>query len=192
MKSIVILIFVLLHSFVFAEKTEIFKFSNPDKYGWTNPDLRMQSRRELYNRQKLLQIYHLNKQSTTKNMIKSMIMPGWGHFSAQRYTKGQVLLVMEVIMLGSSLYYYDQAREYYDKYKNATNIIDINSYYEDTKIPLRLSQGFLTLGVLVWLYSLYDTPKVTDDYNKDLWDKLIFDFHDKQVQITPQGVTLRF
>jgi hypothetical protein len=168
------------------------RFSEPDKYGWTNPELRSFAREDLFNRQKLLQIYNLNKQSSTKNVVKSLVFPGWGHFSARRYTKGQVLLGMEIILLGSSLYYYDQSREYYDKYKQATNIVEMNNYYEDTKIPLRLSQSFLTLGILVWLYTIYDTPKVTDDYNKDLWDKLIFEFHEKKLEVTLQGVTLRF
>jgi hypothetical protein len=192
MKPIFILFFVLFSTFLFSNSTEIFRFSEPDKYGWTNPELRIKAREDLYNRQKLLQIYHLNKQNPTKNVIKTMILPGWGHFSAHRYTKGQVLLGMEIILLGSSIYFYDQAKEYYDKYKQSTNILDINNFYEDTKIPLRLSQGFLTLGILVWIYSLYDTPKVTDEYNKDLWDKLIFEFHQKRVEVTPHGVTLRF
>lgn len=192
MKQCILLLIIIIYSFLLADNTEIMRFSEPDKYGWTNPELRSFAREDLINRQKLLQIFNLNKQSSTRNVLKSLVFPGWGHFSARRYTKGQVLLGMEIILIGSSLYYYDQSREYYDKYKKATNIVEMNDYYEDTKIPLRLSQGFLTLGVLVWLYTIYDTPKVTDDYNKDLWDKLIFEFHEKKLEVTLQGVTLRF
>ena len=192
MKKVILVVMLISTLFLFAQQFDKLKFSDPLKYGWKNHDLRMKARTDLLNRQKLLQIYQLNKQSKTKNMIKSMVFPGWGHFSAQRYTKGQVLLGLEIVMFGSSLYYYDQAREYYNKYKDENYIIDMNSYYEDTKLPLHLSQAFFALGVVVWIYSLYDTGLVTDDYNKDLWDNLMKEFHERKFEISPQGITLRF
>jgi len=187
-----IIVFLLFIQVLYAQNFDVKKFSNIHKYGWDNNELHLEARENLFSRQKLLQIYQLNKQKSYSNVIKSAIMPGWGHFSAKNYVKGQILLATEIALFGTSLYYYDQASEYYDKYKSASNITDINDYYEKTRPPLRLSRQFLAFGVLICFYTIYDTLTVTDNYNKELWDNLILEYYEKKLQITPTGISLKF
>ncbi len=185
---IIFLLFNLLHSLEF----DIKKFSEPTKYGWHNFEDQRKHRKELLEKQKLLQIYELKRQDPTKNMLKSIIAPGWGHFSAKYYTKGQILLTSEVILMGASFYYYNIAMDNYDKYKKATYILDINHYYNNVKTPYTLSVAFFSLGTVVWIYTIFDSAVVTRYYNEKLWNEIIKDYNKKKVIFSPTGITLRF
>ncbi len=189
-----ILIFFMIFSFKLAYTLELNleQFSNPQKYGWKNIDEQRKFREKLIQRQKLLQIYELKKQNPTKNMLKSLIAPGWGHFSAHFYTKGQVLLTSEIVLMGAAFYYHSIAMDYYDKYKKATYIIDINNYYAKLKTPYTLSIAFFSLGTIVWIYTIFDSAVVTRNYNEKLWIKIIKEYNKKRLTISPTGVTLRF
>lgn len=193
MKKIALLVFAFfIICQIYAQNFNLEEFSNTDKYGWTTKEKQLRARGDLLDRQKLLQIYSLKKQSKTKNMIKSVFAPGWGHFSAKRYTKGEILLGIEIALFGSSLYFYDQAMEKYNKYKNANYVLDINKYYEDAKLPYLYAQGFFALGAAIWVYTIYDASLVTEDYNNELWDSIMEKYHDKNFQITPTGFSWRF
>ncbi len=175
-----------------AQRFDVEKFSDPTKYGWLNPQDHNESRSDLLKRQKLLQVYEMNKFNYRDKVIKSAIVPGWTQFAAGKYAKGQIILGLEVALFVSSFYYYDQAMNYYDKYKNADYIGDIEDYYEKTKTPWRNSQLFFGLGVMVWIYNIYDTFLVVDEYNTELWQKIYLDYHNKKLTVTPKGLTYRF
>lgn len=175
-----------------AQSFDIEKFSDPAKYGWNAPEDQNSARKDLLERQKLLQIYELNKFSYRDKILKSALVPGWTHFTAGKYAKGQVLLGLEIGMFVSSFYFYDQAMNYYDKYKEAEYIGEISDYYEKTKDPWRLSQAFLGLGILIWVYNIYDSFLVVDQYNTELWQKIYIDYHNKKIAVTPTGITVRF
>ena len=192
MKKILLILILILANAAYATEFDIKVFSNPDKYGWDTPEKHSMARQNLYNRQKLLQIYELNKQDVTKNIIKSAVAPGWGHYTAEKHTKGHFLLATEIILFGTSYFFYDQAMENYDKYRKSTYIGDINQYYLDAKDNYVYSQIFFSLGVVVWLYTIYDSISATDEYNKRLWNELYMEYHQKGFKITPTGVTLRF
>lgn len=178
--------------YLYSEDFDIKVFSDPEKYGWDTPEELYEARADLYNRQKLLQIYEMKNQSVTANAIKSAFAPGWGHFSAGEYTKGQILLAMELIFFGTSYYYYDSAMEQYNKYKKATYISDIDQFYEDANDPYFISQIFLSLGVTVWIYTVYDSVNSTEKFNDNLWEEIQQQYHSKGVSITPTGFTWRF
>ena len=190
-KILFILLFTILFSIVNSE-FDLKKFSNPHKYGWETTEKQHIYRSNLMERQKLLQVYELKKHNITTNIIKSAFAPGWGHFSARSYTKGQILLALELAILGTSLYYYDKSMEQYNKYKDASYIEDINQYYSNAKMPYIYSQGLLGLGLVIWIYTVYDTIAVTEEYNQNLWLEIFFDYQQKNISITPTGVTLRF
>ena len=183
---------ILSGLYLYSEDFDIKVFSDPEKYDWDTPEKLYDARADLYNRQKLLQIYEMKNQSITVNAIKSALAPGWGHFSAGEYTKGQVLLAMELIFLGTGYYYYDSAMEQYDKYKKANYITDIDQFYEDANNPYFISQIFLSLGVTVWIYTIYDSINSTERYNDHLWEEIRQQYHSKGVSITPTGITWRF
>jgi len=190
--SSLFIIFMLTQNVVFARDFDLRKFSEPSKYGWESPEDFKAARSNLLERQKLLDRYENNKQTIRKNLIKSAIVPGWGHFSCQKYTKGTIILSLELVVMGIGIYYYDRAMTYYDKYKKADYIVEINQYYNDAKTPYLYSQGFFVLGMLVWLYSMYDTVNVTDQYNQELWEKIFFNYKKDGLQVGINGITVRF
>ena len=190
-KKIIILAILSFSIFLFSE-FDIEKFVDPQKYGWDSLEKYYSDRKNIEERQKLLQIYELKKLSVSKNILKSVIAPGWGHFTAKRYTKGQILLGLEVILIGSGIYYYDKAMENYDKYKKADYIGDIEKYYTDANTPFQYSKILLGFGVVVWLYTIYDTVQVTEEYNNEIWDNIYMEYYKKNLIITPTGFTLRF
>ena len=121
-----------------------------------------------------------------------MVLPGLGHYNTNNYVKGHILLASEIILFGTSFYFYDQAMEKYDKYKNATYIIDINRYYEDAETPFRNFKIFAGIGLAVWLYNIYDTWKVTEEYNNGVWDELYNNYKSGNLHLTPTGFSVRF
>ena len=192
MKYLIAFFILIISSLSYSMEFNMDKFSNPAKYGWQNTEEQRLHRKDLIQRQKLLQIYELKKQNPTKNMLKSIIAPGWGHFSAKRYTKGQILLTSELVLMGAAFYYYNVAMDNYNKYKNATYIIDINTYYDNAKRPYNFSVAFFSIGTVLWIYSVFDSATVTQSYNDDLWNSVIKNYRQKKVTVTPTGITLRF
>ena len=112
---LVLIILTLIVSPALAQKFDVEKFSDPAKYNWNSSKVQLQHRNDLQQRQKLLQVYEMNKFNYRSKLIKSALVPGWTHFSAGKYAKGQVILGLEVALFVSSFYYYDQAMNYNDK-----------------------------------------------------------------------------
>jgi hypothetical protein len=190
-----IILFVLILWFTGLAAQNVFdieSFTNPKKYGWSSWEDRMNFRYDLYERQKLLQIYEMEAQSTTSNVLKSAVFPGWGQFNTKQYTKGQVFLAMEIGLLGASYLFYDKAMVNYDKYKNATQVDMINAYYTDAVIPYRYSQVFLTLATIVWAYNVFDIVQTTERYNADVWTKALKTYYNAPVILTPEGIQIKF
>ena len=188
------LLCILVFSFLTANISafDIKKFSDPEKYGWENFESRKNYRDDLLERQELLQIYEMKKKSLTVNMLKSTLLPGWGHMAAQHVSRGQIILGLEIITLSTSFYFYDQAMEYYDKYKKATQIDEIEQNYNDAVRPYRFSQAFFGLSVAIWAYNILDTYYVTQDYNNEKWNNIYKKYRKKRIIISPTGITLRF
>ncbi len=192
-KIYVFLLLVFAIKLVFAaEAFDINKFSNPARYGWMNYDERKEFRQDLYDRQKLLQLYEMKAQSIPGNMIKSAIVPGWGHFSVHDYTKGQVFLGAEILLLGSSLFLYDKAMEKYRNYENATQVDAIENNYNDALSPYQYSIALMGLFGLVWVYNIFDTSQATEDYNTRVWMKTVKESSHGSVSLTPNGVEVKF
>jgi hypothetical protein len=175
-----------------AEYSSILPLDNP--YGWNSVTEWREARTNLQNQLKIYQQYEEQKQSHFVNALKSVIIPGWGHFSAHRYTKGQILLGAEILILGSSVYYYTTAMDDYDKYKSANQIDAIYQYYTDANSAYKTSQIILGLGGLVWLYTILDAVQVTEDYNRGLWRELQKEQSTVSLSITPQrvGIEIKF
>jgi hypothetical protein len=190
--TVMLLILLTIAVVAMAQDFDMDKFSNPAKYQWDDMAKRQAAQQDLLDRQKLLQLYQVNRLSVATNIGKSALIPGWGQFAAESYTKGQVFLGLEIVMIGTSLYFYDQSMESYDKYKAAKQIDEMNQYYNDSLQPYRFSQAFLGLAVAVWGYSLYDTYNETERYNAKTWQRILTEYNKKNLQITPAGVSWRF
>ena len=175
-----------------AKEFNIEEFSNPAKYNWNNMKDRFEARGTLDQRQKLLQIYQMNKQQVVSNMLKSAIVPGWGHYLSKDYTRGHVFLASEILLIGSSLYFYSRALNDYSAYEDSHYIGDIKQFYLDANSNYKYSQIFLSLGAMVWLYSIYDSVSATHEYNQRYWNELTNHIQSQKVVITPTSITVRF
>ncbi len=192
MNKYLIIIVLFLSTLLVAEEFNIEEFSNPAKYNWENMKDRLEARDDLYSRQKLLQIYELNKQSIINNIIKSAVAPGWGHYSSHDYTKGHFFIASEIVLFGTSYYFYNKAMDDYHKYEDSNYIGDIKQLYLDANSNYKYSQLFFSLGTIIWIYTIYDSVSATQEYNKNLWNDLFKKLHSQKVLITPTGITLRF
>ena len=192
MNRYLVIIVLLFATLLTAEEFDIEKFSNPSKYNWENMEDRFKDREFLDSKQKLLQIYEMNKQQIVGNMLRSAIAPGWGHYKSHDYTKGHTFLASEIVLFGTSLYFYVQAMDDYHKYEDSNYIGDIKQFYFDANSNYRYSQLFFSLGAIVWLYTIYDSINATQEFNQNYWNDLTKKLHSQKVVITPTSISLRF
>ncbi|MDY6914992.1 MAG: hypothetical protein SVM86_01575 [Candidatus Cloacimonadota bacterium] len=188
MKKIIWLSLIFTNILLFSQNFDIKKFSNPQKYGWENYEDMKAFRQDLYLRKKLLTDFEKQKKSASLNALKASALPGWGHFATERYTKGNIILGLEIILLGTSYVYYDKAMDQYEKYKDSNYIEDIHKYYDEANRPYKTSQVFLGLALGVWLYNIYDAILQTNEYNTEIWQKI----YSENITITPGSISVRF
>jgi len=192
-RLVIVVFFALVLSELCAVSAfDIEKFTDPQKYGWKTQQDRNEYRSDLFERQKLLQIYEMEAQSVSGNILKSALFPGWGQFNAKSYTKGQIFLGIEVALLGTSYFYYDKALDYHKKYRNATQIDHINNYYNQAQTPYQYSIVFLSLASIVWAYNVFDVIQTTEDYNATVWKKTLQNYYKAPVKISPNGIEIKF
>lgn len=119
-------------------------------------------------------------------------MPGWGQFSTNHNTRGQAILAAELILAGTSLYFYDKSMDYYRKYENATQIDEIEQYYKKSQQPYQYSMIFLGLASIVWAYNLFDVIQATESFNANTWERIQSDYSNRSLSVSPTGIEVRF
>ncbi|PKN72534.1 MAG: hypothetical protein CVU50_06655 [Candidatus Cloacimonetes bacterium HGW-Cloacimonetes-3] len=187
-----IILLMLVATPVFAQNFDIQAFSDSTKYGWLNYLERATYREQLNARQNLLQIYELEAHPLNANIIKSSLIPGWGQFASEASTKGTLILSTELVLIGTSVYFWDRAMTNYRLYKNATQTEEIQKYYKEAQSPHQYSQIMLGFAGIVWLYNIFDAIQTTQQYNTNLWREIQERGNNNPVQITPGGVEVRF
>jgi len=171
---------------------DLVQFSDSTKYGWRDLSDRLDFRADFTERQNLLQIYNIESQSVHENMLKSAIFPGWGQFSTGHFTKGQILLGSNLVLFGTSLYFYDRALGYHRSYEKATQVDEIEKFYKKAQEPFQYSVIFLGFATLFWAYNVYDVIGSTQEYNIALWDRIMRENYRRPIRLTPQGVEIEF
>jgi len=197
MKNIILIIMFLIISLpLFADESNEFDSDSilqiNIKYGWDNTTNWKNSRKDLQENMNVFKQWDDKKQSHFTNCLKSMIAPGWGHFSTNNFLKGEILLGLQVLLAGSAYYFYDQSQDYYDKYKNAHQIDEINQYYINANSSYRTSSILVGLWIIAWGYTVLDTIQATENYNRDLWQTLYDQYMNNKVSVTTQGIQIRF
>lgn len=201
--SIVLLLIILFftnNTFAFDENADLIDNSEKrhsiiplnNKYGWNSALEWKQAREKFQHELKIYKLYEEKRQSHFGNCLKSLLAPGWGHFSAKSYTKGQVLLGLQIFLAGSSFYYYDKSMDMYDKYKKANQIDDINQYYTDANSSYRTSQILLGFCAIVWVYTILDVVQATENYNRNLWEMLTIEYKNTEISVSPKGISINF
>lgn len=194
MKKMILILLVILAAACLNAQTsfDINAFSDSTKYGWQNYLDRKQYRMDLSNRLELLQLYEMEANSVQSCVLKSALVPGWGQFTNKQNTKGSVFLGAELLLMGTSLYFYDRSMYYYNKYLDSTQIDDIETNYKAAVGPRQYSLIFLGLGALVWGYNIFDVIQGTDDHNAEVWRNIVDRYHKSRLTVTPDGIEVRF
>jgi len=188
----VLVLMLLFAAWLSAQNFDIQAFSDSTKYGWKDYRDRNSYLQDLEHRQSLLQIYELEAQPLNANIVKSSLIPGWGQFSTKANTKGTVILGTELVLIGTSLYFMDRSMGYYRLYQKATQVEDIEEYYRDAQVPYQYSFILMGFAGIVWIYNVFDVIQSTQAYNANLWQKIMQRSSNSPVQITPNGVEVRF
>jgi hypothetical protein len=192
-KQILVLILLSLSLGLWAQTGfDLAQFSDSLKYGWQDWQDRRDYRLELDERQKLLQLYEMEANSMRSNILKSAVAPGWGQFANQQNTKGSIFLASELFVLGTSLYFYDRSMFYYRKYQDATQVEDIETYYNAAVSPRQYSLIFLAAGLLIWGYNMFDVIQGTDDYNATVWQNIMERYATSPVKLNADGLRVDF
>jgi hypothetical protein len=183
--------FLILIFQAFAQGFDLNKFSDPKKYGWEDYQDRALYRKDLNSRKEMLQLYEVKSRTISATMAKSAIFPGWGHYSIESYSKGHTFLTSGILLAGAGLYFYSRSQDYYDNYKNASQIDEINSNYDKAEENYNTAMIFLGTYIILWGYNLYDSAESTERYNATLWDNLINNKLDN-ISLTPTSFEVRF
>ena len=192
-KSILILFLLSISLVLTAQQSfDINRFSDPAKYGWEDWYARINYRNDLMERQKLLQLYENESQLVGVNMVKSALVPGWGQYSTRNYVKGHIFLGAEIVLIGISAFYYDRAMYNYQKYLDASQILEIKNYYTKAQTDYQYTFVFSSVAALVWLFNIYDAVLSTESYNADVWQRIYQDYYISPVKLTPNGIEVRF
>ncbi len=167
-------------------------FSDTTKYGWNDYTERDLYRQDLAERQKLMQLYDLESNNIRTSIFKSMLLPGWGQLSSKANTKGSIILGTELMALGASLYFWDRSNYYHQKYEDATQVEQIEAYYNEALKPRQYSVIALGFAGVVWAYNLFDVIQTTDEYNARVWQDIIDKYGTGPVSLAPNGIQIRF
>ena len=190
---ILFLLLLVISGGLFAQlRFDIEAFSDTTKYGWADYAARADYRSELYNRQQLLHIYELESQPLTANILKSALVPGWGQFSTNAPVKAEIIIGAEVLALGTAFLFYDRSMNYYRKYQNASQVGEIEDNYKKARTANQYATLTAGLGLIVWIYNMYDVIVSTEEYNATIWQRIMERHRDSALQLTPEGVELRF
>ena len=86
----------------------------------------------------------------TNAMLRSLMLPGWGQFFNEQYTKGYIFAGTEVVLLSTSLMLYSQANSAYNDYENGT------ASYDDYSKKLDNTNMVVGVFAAVWIYNVID------------------------------------
>jgi hypothetical protein len=191
-RRLVLFLLLLVCQYGWAQSFDINAFSDSTKYGWQTYLERNAYRQDLLERQDLLQLYEMEANSLRDCVIKSAIAPGWGQFVNKQSTKGSVFLATELVLAGASLYFYDRSMYYYNRYLDATQVEDIESYYNAAVGPRQYSLIFLGVGALVWIYNIFDVIQGTEEYNAQVWKRVVQKHREAKINLNGNGIEISF
>ena len=193
-RKITLLLLLLLAYAALAAQGEfdIRAFSDSTKYGWQDWRDRVAYRDDILERQQLLQMYEMEASPIRTTIIKSLLIPGLGQMDSNAGTKGSILLGSELLALGTAYLFWDRSQYYYHEYQQATQVEEIESYYNAAQNPRQYSLLFLGLGAVIWGYNVFDVIQTTDDYNVEVWQEIMDKYARKKVTLGPQGIGVRF
>lgn len=175
-----------------AVEFDLQAFADTTKYNWENYIDRNLYRQDLLTRQSKLQLYEMEAISFEGNLLKSAVFPGWGQFNTKHNTKASIIMSAEVLSVMGAYYFYNRSMRYHEKYMQADQLDDINTYWSKAQEPYIYSLLLSGLAGIVWFYNIFDVVQSANDYNDKLWLDILSRDQDAPVRISPAGIQVRF
>ena len=89
-------------------------------------------------------------------MLRSIVLPGWGHYYIDESSKARLLNIASVLTLAPGLYYVFKTNDLEKKYLNETAQGKIDYRYKKYNDAYHYRNYFITAYGLIWLYTQYD------------------------------------
>jgi len=99
-------------------------------------------------------------------LIRSVIIPGWGHFSYKMGKKGSWLTIGTFLTLAPAIYFSWDSFNKEKKYLNETDNRRIESRYDDFNTSYQLRNLFLLSYACLWLYAQMDVLHLHSEQHK--------------------------
>ena len=97
-----------------------------------------------------------DKEIYSSTMIRSIVLPGWGHLYAGHKTKGLVLTSVSAVTLGSMLYYIFDTNDKRSQYLNELDPDLIDQKYDDYNSSYKIRNALIAAYAIVWIYAQLD------------------------------------
>lgn len=100
---------------------------------------------------------HIPMDSEYRSAIsKSLILPGWGHFSVGSSTKGWVFSIASAVSVGTMIYFIINTNNKEKSYIAETQLDLIRSKYDSYNTSYKLRNVFIFTSVAIWTYTQLD------------------------------------
>ena len=97
-----------------------------------------------------------NTELLTGSVIRSVLLPGWGHLYSGEKTKGWILSSASAVTLGSLLYYIFDTNNKRNDYLNELDQGIIESKYNSFNSSFKIRNTLIITYALLWVYSQLD------------------------------------
>jgi tetratricopeptide (TPR) repeat protein len=92
----------------------------------------------------------------SNSIIKSIVLPGWGHINSGDKTKGWLLSSTGLITLGSMVYYIFDTNSKRDSYLNEIDQSLIEAKYNKFNTSYKIRNSLIAAYAVIWIYSQLD------------------------------------
>ena len=89
-------------------------------------------------------------------MVRSIVLPGWGHYYIDEDGKGLILNLGAILTIAPAVFYALQTEKLEKEYLNTTHEGKIASRYRRYNNAYKNRNNFLAAFAVIWLYSQYD------------------------------------
>jgi hypothetical protein len=96
------------------------------------------------------------KQSFQGALLRSMVLPGWGHYNLEQKQKGLTLGIASIVALSSTIYFTYEANRLEQDYLNEVDVSKIDKRYADYNQAYKIRNISLSVYAALWLYAQID------------------------------------
>ena len=113
-----------------------------------------------------------NSSLTGSAVVKSLLLPGFGHFDFNNDSKGWVLSIVSSLTLGSMIYFIADTYSKEGKYLTEKDPLLLESAYKNYNTAYKTRNALIFAYAAVWLYSQIDLLFFSGGLRSDYYSKI--------------------